>query len=353
MKSIILRPRHSFHVLREELSNLNIDLEGRDILIGFNEPAERATKQGDTISYPLNARLPSYFLPAVDVARSQKNRPQFYIVSGVTVALKWSASSHEERLRMITHNKIKFDFLQHFFENFFPETFSMIEYHVSQDPLRVSDEKFLEIWNVIENLHPEKSIEIKKTLARFKHPGRFNTSTQQEGEIERYLSENKEELLDGIKYAISHLFACGDVNFDGDYYINPKGFASIGGHQEVHFNEVRNLAFEVVEKYGQKFFDVPTQLRNNLQIIIDKHENNPPPYSGATKGRSSERELDEATYENARGIDYYDSRPKLQSDMDYIYKHVPKEKYAAFWEQYRTRYNDLKSRYEEAYKVEL
>jgi len=353
MKSITLKPRTPFHIFREELNDLSIDLEERDILIGFNEPGEKTTKNGRVISSPLNARLPSYFLPAVDIARKQKKRPQFYIVSGINVALKWSATSEKERLRMLTQNKIKFDFLKQFFEKFFPETFSIIEYHVSQDPLRVSDEKILEIWNAIENLHPTKSKEIKKTLARFKHPGRFNISEQQNSELEEYLSENKQELLNAIKYAISHLFACGDVNFDGDYYINPKGFASIGGHQEAYFNEVRNLAFEVVKKNGQKFFDLPTRLRNNIQIIVDKHQNTPPPYSGATKGRSNERELDEATYENALSINYYDTRPKLQSDMEYIYQHVPKEKYAAFWDHYRDRYLDLKSQYEVAYKIKL
>ena len=65
------------------------------------------------------------------------------------------------------------------------------------------------------------------------------------------------------------------------------------------------------------------------------------------------RELDEVTYENARALDYYDSRPKLQPDMEYIYQHVSKRTYKKFWREYEERYRGLKARYQEAYGVKM
>ncbi|MBT6334755.1 MAG: hypothetical protein HOJ29_02050, partial [Candidatus Magasanikbacteria bacterium] len=150
-----------------------------------------------------------------------------------------------------------------------------------------------------------------------------------------------------------HLFAFGDINFEGNYYINPKGFASIGGSQERYFNEIRNLAFDCLHDVAHTIFGQSVLLRDNVQIIVEKEQQVPPPYTGSTKGNTRKRMVDEVTYENRLDLSYYETRKKLQSDMNYLYSHVPKEKYEAFWNKYQKKYNNLKLRYEEAYQIKL
>lgn len=347
-----LKPRRPYIVSRARLLRQSIDIGGRDLIIGFNEPSKKTSKTTAGLFSQLNARLPVYFLPAVDTARMQSVRPQLYIVSGINIAMRWNVSNEEQRLKLLAYNKIKFDFLKRFFETFFPETFSVVEYIVSQDPLRISEEKFLEIWKVLERVYPRRMKRLVETLAHFKHP-EWSTNGRPHKKLYAFVEENRHELEDSFKYAIAHLFVFADINFDGNYYLNPRGFASIGGHQERFFNEVRNLAFDLITKYPTLLSDRELLVRDNVQIVIDEHVNAPPPYSGATRGNSKRRESDEVTYENGRKLEYYDVRPKLISEMNYLYRHIPRQTYEEFWERYRATYERLKSRYEEAYSIEL
>jgi len=353
MKTIKLQPREPYNISLSELGEQVLDIGGRDIVIGFNEPSPKAGKGGEKLYSTLNARLPVYFLPAIDIAIGQKRRPQFYIMSGINIAMKWNANSEEERVKMLAQNKIKFDFLKSFLDTFYPDTFSIVEYVVAQDPLRISEGKLAEIWVMIEKAYPTRSNELKKVFARFKKPNKFNSKDGEQTELQKFTTAQNKELMDAIKYSISHLFVFGDTNFQGNYYLNPNGFASIGGHQEKYFNEVRNLAFEVLKNDPSGFFEQPVILRDNVQITIEKADEIPTPYSGSTKGNSKRLVLDEATYENELDLVYYDDRPKLKPDMDYLYRHVPRDKYQKFWNDYKVRYLDLKSRYEEAYQTSL
>ncbi len=339
MKSIKIDPRTPYHIHRSKLGQQIVDIGGRDIIIGFNEPAPKLGKGGNSIYSILNARFPTYFLPAIDIATQQKVRPQFYIVSGINVAMKWSASTEEERLIMLAHNKIKFDFLKSFLDTFYSGPFSNIEYIVSKDPLEISEQKLMQIWEIIERQNPDRAKELKEVFFKFKGDRMFDSES--------------DSLMDSIKYAVSHLFAFGDINFEGNYYLNPKGFASIGERQEEYFNEVRNLAFEGLKANSNKIFDQPIISRDNVQIILEKDKNAPPSYNGATKGNSKRRVLDEVTYENNLELTYYDERPNLKPDMDYLYKHISKERYQRFWSDYHARYKILKSKYEETYKITL
>ena len=110
MNKVILEPRKPYYISRANLDKECIDIGGRDIIIGFNEPAPKVEKGGRKLYSTLNARLPAYFLPAVDVAMKQPKRPRFYLMSAINIAMKWSARSEKERHTMLAHNKIKFDF---------------------------------------------------------------------------------------------------------------------------------------------------------------------------------------------------------------------------------------------------
>lgn len=350
MSKVILKPRKPYLISRDKMLKRDIDIGGRDLIIGFNEPGVRSGKGADELFAQLNARLPAYFLPAVDLASMQVHRPQLYIVSGINMAMRWNVTSEEQRLKILAYNKMKFDFLKRFFDTFFPETFSVIEYIVSQDALRISEGNLLEIWNHLEMSYPRRMKKLVERLAHFKHPEWFREGRVTD-KLKKFTETHRDELEDSFKYAIAHLFALGDINFDGNYYINPHGFASIGGYQEQFFNEVRNLAFDLLKKYPYLLSGRELLVRDNVQIVIN--EQVPPPYTGATRGNSRRRELDEVTYENGRGLNYYDTRPRLEPDMSYLYRHVPRQTYEDFWREYRSRYELLKSRYAEAYHVEL
>lgn len=325
----------SWLVSRQELSEASFDIQGRDLVIGFNEQAPRSLVEDSWFSPPLNARLPAYFLPAVDLAQQQEKRPRLFVLSAINLAMKWNAASSEDQSRMLVFNKIKFDFLQHFFETFFPETFSIIEYVVAQDPLRVKDKTYLRLWKKIKRRYPEKVLELEQVFERF--------PLNKHGRHKKTLA---------IKYALAHLFVMGDLNFDGNYYLNPKGFVSIGGHQERHFNEVRDMALDVLDSKMEVLFDASVTQLDNLKIVITDPKT-PPPYNGATRGNHARRRLDEVTFENQRALVYYKDRPRLQEDMEYIYDHVGKKSYEKFWKAYTSTYNDLKKRYQEAYQIIL
>lgn len=347
-----LKVRSPYITSRAGLIENPVDIGGRDIIIGFNEPAVRSGKQSSELYAQLNARLPAYFIPAVDVAKSQKTRPMLYVASGINLAMRWNAKNDKQKRMLLAHNKIKFDFLQNFFSRFFPDDFSVIEYAVVQDPIRVPEDTLTELWQAIAKKYPERAEYVKFALARFSHP-EWSSGKEGKEKLETYVREQTGELEDSFKYALAHSFTFGDINFDGNYYLNPNGFASIGGHQEKYFNEMRNLAFEFVDLLRELCKGQEILTRDNVQIIIEEPASVPPPYSGATRGNSKSREFDEVTYENGRDLEYYDDRPKLQPDMEYIYQHIPRGVYEKFWLEYKGRYKDLKGRYQEAYKLIL
>ena len=103
----------------------------------------------------------------------------------------------------------------------------------------------------------------------------------------------------------------------------------------------------VLKHRAGEIFDQSIIVRDNAQIIIEKEEKTPPPYSSSTRGSSKNRRLDEVTYNNNLELNYYDNRPKLKPDMDYIYSHIPRKEYEKFWESYRKQYQNMETKYKE------
>lgn len=336
---------------RNDLCNANIDIGGRTIIVGFNEPRFKKPQKGieeRNIDSKLNARFVSYFLPAIEVAQMQMRRPRFFVVSGLNMALKWNAETDHHRKVMMASNAIKIDFLQKFFERFFPETFSLVEYIVPQDILKVPEQKFLALWKLIEKRYPREMLDIRFQLTRFLYPRQFNVRTYDELDEAQRERLGEVDASTAFKYAIGHLFAFGDVNFEGNYIHNPMGYLSIGGEAEHFFNVVRKFAFELLREYGELFFDRELVVFENPKIVLRNEYRTPPPYNGMFDSDG----LAEVTYENDRDIDFYDTQKKLKGQMAYIYEHlVPQEEYRSFWENYRSRYFALKERYREAYDI--
>jgi hypothetical protein len=345
---------HEITIKRSSLKEIKIDIEGRDILIGFNEPPfKKSQKSGQAdLDSKLNARFISYFLPAVQVANNQKKRPRLFVVSGLNMALKWNASSLKQQKIMTINNNLKFDFLARFFENFYPKTFSLIEFVVAQDPIKTDDEKLLKVWKILEKKYPTQIEEIKLNLARFRKPKLFNTKHLRP-EAKKYLKSNKLELLNSFKYAISHLFALGDINFEGNIIHNDLGYLTIGGSQEKVFNLVRKFASEVIPGAANDLFEKELIIKNNIRLVLEKEIETPPAYTGYYKNnRSGKPQLEEVTYENKRQLNFYDKHKSLHLDMNYIYKNfISQSEYQKFWNHYRKSYYGLKARYEEAYGV--
>ncbi len=340
---------------RAALQDAAIDIGGRDIIIGFNEPTLRASLEGGQrdLDAKLNARFITYFLPAVEIARMQPRRPRLIVVSGLNVALKWNAHSEREKTMMTINNNLKFDFLKIFFEKFYPDTFSIVEYIVSQDPLKIDEAQLLQLWNLIAAKHPKELDEIKLDLARFKRPTLFFDQHLSE-EARAYLDSNNPELLNSFKYAMAHLLAFGDLNFEGNVIHNPIGYLSIGGVQEQTFNTIRSLAYDVLTDLKQDFFDQPVIAKQNLKLILQNQFKTPPPYNGYYTKHNGRLTLDEVTYENNRTVDFYDRHKKLQSELQYMYEHfISKTDYQQFWNNYKPRYVELKNRYQEAYRVRV
>ncbi len=105
---------HQITIPRDDLATTYIDIESRDIIIGYNEPALRYSHhklQEPDLDAKLSARLPIYFLPTIQIARMQKRRPRLLLTSGVNMALKRSATSDIQRAIMLADNTIKRDFL--------------------------------------------------------------------------------------------------------------------------------------------------------------------------------------------------------------------------------------------------
>lgn len=322
---------------RDELATTPVDIGGRDIVIGFNEPRiKKSNKDIDTpdLDSKLNARLPAYFLPAVDIAHKQNNRPILYIVSGIVAALKWNSNTDRQKKLLVMNHSLKKDFLEHFFETFYPNTFSIVDCITMQDPLKIEEKKLLKLWEKIKERYPNDIEEIEEVLKRYSK------------------SETDEESIsDGIKYAVSHIFGMGDLNFEGNYIHNPVGYASIGGEKELLFNKVRLYAVDVLKEHAEEFFGRSVEAKDNISIIVKNNHNVPPPYSGSTISKHGVREIDEVTYENNRQLNYYETHKKLHEDIEYIYNHVGKDEYQTFWNEYKPRYEDLKARYIEAYNI--
>lgn len=342
---------------RGDLINNTIDIGGRDILIGFNEPAFKVScenKENEIgLDSKLNARFITYFLPAVEVAKMQKKRPRLILISGLNFALKWNAQTETEKKIMTINNNLKFDFLKNFFDKFYPETFSTIDCIIAQDPIKISEDKLLRIWKLLEEKYPEEIYEIKLDLARFKKPKLFNQELLSQEAIE-YLNSKDPLLLNSYKYAISHLLALGDINFESNYIHNPVGYLSIGGIQEKTFNVIRNYAHELLKILGDDFFDRKIIIKNNLKLIIENKEKTPPPYNGYYRKNGDRIFLDEVTYENGFDLDFYDEHKKLRYEMQYMYENlISKDDYHKFWNEYKSRYFYLKDKYKEAYNLEI
>jgi hypothetical protein len=342
------------HIARRDLIKHKLDAGGRDFLIAFNEPAFKFSQHGlpaGDLDSKLNARLPSYFLPLVTAAKKQSFRPRLYVVSGLNMALKWNAQNEYQRKVMTIDNNLKMDFIQTFFERFFYDDFSAIEYIVSQDPIKVSDAKLFSLWRVLERRYPLEVEELKLTLAKYKRPKLFNGKQLSE-EAKEFLSSQDEELMNAFKYAVSHLFVMADINFEGNYIHNPIGYLTVGAPTEKVFNTIRDLALRVLEDIAELVFEREVIYKDNIRLIISTQTGAPAPYNGSFESFGTHKQrLTEVTYENEEPLDFYDGFSKLKPDMEYIYEFIPEEQYKKFWDSYKTRYFELKKRYREAYKL--
>jgi hypothetical protein len=341
-------------VSRQKLNAHKWDIGGRDLFVAFNEPAFRFSRknllEGD-LDAKLNARLPSYFLPLVAVAMKQPKRPRMFVVSGLNMALKYNAQNDRQKTIMMINNYLKLDFLRVFFETFFADQFSIIEYIVAQDPIKIPDDKLLMLWKVLERRHPQQIEELKLTFAKYKRPRLFGGPELSE-EAKAFLNSQEEELIGAFKYAVSHLFVMADINFEGNYIHNPVGYLSVGGSNEKEFNVIRQLAFDTLQDIAELVFEREVIYKDNLRLVVETKPHAPAPYSGAFRTFGEKRlELTEVTYENGADMDFYNDYDKLKPDMNYIYEFIPKERYQEFWLSYRDRYFDLKQRYREAYKL--
>jgi hypothetical protein len=339
---------------RRKLSKQKWDIGGRDLLVGFGEPAFKLSRKNlieADLDAKLNARLPSYFLPLVEIARKQTKRPHMFVVSGLNMALKWNAQNDRQRAIMMIDNYLKLDFLRTFLEAFFPDSFSVIEYIVAQDPIKITDQKILALWKILERRYPEEVKELKLTLAKYKRPHLFG-NTKLSPEAEAFLGSQNEELINAFKYAVAHLFVMADINFEGNYVLNPVGYLTVGGPSEKTFNTIRDLALRILQDIAELVFERDVIYKDNIRLIVDTKTQAPVPYNGYYRSYGTDKlELAEVTYENGESLDFYDQYDKLKPDMRYIYEFIPKDRYQAFWLSYRDRYFELKQRYREAYKL--
>lgn len=342
---------HQTIIERCLLKETDIDIEWKTILIWFNEPKFKISNKdiniGDTDS-KLNARFITYFLPAVEIARKQKVRSRFFIVSWLNMALKRNAENEEQKKIMMANNNLKIDFLKSFFESLFPNDFSLIEYIVPQDILKVPESKFLSLWHLIVKKYPKEIQEIRFQLTKFLYPKQFNTKTYKElTTIQKKELESVDASI-AFKYAIWHLFALGDINFEGNYIHNPNWYISIWWEAEVFFNEIRGIAYDVLKDFWSLIFDREVVVFDNYRLVLKNEYKVPPPYNGMFWNEW----LLEVTYENNRDLSFYDKEKKLRGQMEYMYSNIiQKETYQDFRNNYRSRYFDLKEKYREAYNI--
>lgn len=338
---IYAKEGETIHTSHNDLFSTRVDINGQDIIIGFNEPAFK--KSIDTLDIadldsPLNARLITYFLPAVQIAKMQKTRPRLIIVTGINAALRYNANNEREKKIMYRNNLLKMKFIEETLEKFFPNTFSLIETRHVYDFLKISETKLDQLWDVFTKRYPKQIGPLAESLSRFSGGGQVQT--------------NLEKLKIAFRYGILHIFTLGDVNLDYDFIHADKGYCSIGEHQEVVFNKIREIGYELLKDLGGVIFDREVYCFNNAKIIVESEGHVPPPYNGAFRSHNNKTKLDEVTYENNQSLSYYDERPRLKPHMDYLYKIIPRDVYEKYWNDYRARYLEYKSRYNEAYQIQ-
>lgn len=337
----------------DNLFTTTLDLDGRDIVIAFNEPAFKATHKNatPTLDAKLNARILAYFLPAVQIAQTQKKRPRLIIVSAVNTALRWNAHSEHERKIMMADNELKVDFIVHAIEHFFPDTFSLVHVRQLNDFMKISERKLDLIWNIFEKRYPEEIQKLKHHFLRFKNPKAY-TEILSGSDIEKVLHTHESVLRNAFRYAIVHLFGLGDINLSYDYIHNPKGYCSIGEHNEAVFNIIRKIGYTILKDIGEAIFDQEVFCFDNAKIVIKDEQNAPPPYNGASRTTNGTTSLDEVTFENKLPLEYYDTRPRLSPSMQYLYRIIPQDIYVKYWDTYRGTYYEKKERLREAYAID-
>ena len=111
------------------------------------------------------------------------------------------------------------------------------------------------------------------------------------------------------------------------------------------------MGYELLKKRPELLPAGEISFFDNMKVIIETPEKLPPPYNGAHREVKGKDDLDEVTYENSRGLGYYDDRPRHKIAMNYVYSLIPRADYEKFWNEYRIRYEDLKQRHLEAYEI--
>ncbi len=325
-------------IKHDDLFKKNIDIKSSDIIIGINEPAFKKSNTKMLIAdldSPLNARLITYFLPAVQIARMQSKRPRLIIITGINVALKYNSNNEHQRKIMYRNNILKLQFIDDTLKYFFPDVFSIVEIRQTFDFMKITENKLDELWEISEKRYPEKIKILKDKLIQFSNIN----------------GQNENNIKNAFRYAIIHLFALGDINIDNDFIHNNSGYCSIGEHQELYFNTIRNIGYDILKDIGEIFFEREVHCYKNLKIIIEDEGHVPPPYNGSFRSSRDKTFLDEVTFENSKPLSYYDDRPRLKPHMDYLYKIIPKDKYNEYWKNYKDKYLKLKKRYNEAYNI--
>ena len=209
----------------------------------------------------------------------------------------------------------------------------------------------ISLWKVLERRYPKEIKDLKLTLAKYKRPQLFNTETLSH-EADKFLASSDADLIGAFKYAVSHLFVLADINFEGNYIHNPTGYLTIGGPTEETFNAIRGMALQVLEDIAEVVFERDVIYKDNMRLIIDSKTHAPVPYNGSFESYGNDKlRLGEVTYENSEPLSFYDGRDKLKPDMEYVYSLVGRDEYEEFWNDYKTRYFELKNRYREAYNL--
>lgn len=339
-RKVILEKGKTLRLSHDDLFTTQIEIREQDILVGFNEPAFRKsdeTEETFDLDSPLNARLITYFLPAVQIAQMQQKRPRLIIVTGINAALRYNARNDDERKVMYRNTMLKLRFITETLEKLFPQTFSIIEVRHAYDFLKIPESKLDDLWTLFTKRYPEKMKPLEAELSRF--VGRGESVV------------DGEKLQIAFRYSILHIFVLGDINLDYDFIHPAQGYCSIGEHQESVFNTIRELGYIILKDFGRIIFDREVYSYNNSKVIIDSIGHIPPPYNGVFRTTKTKTMLDEVTYENKLLLSHYDSRPRLKPHMDYLYKIIPHEVYEKYWHDYKPRYTELKYRFNEAYGI--
>lgn len=131
--------------------------------------------------------------------------------------------------------------------------------------------------------------------------------------------------------------------FEGNHMFNQRGYFTIGGSSEKVFNEIRELAYNLLKDVAEIVFEREVIYMDNFKLIIKQDNHVPAPYNGYFKSYGSNKlRLEEVTYENRETLDFYDQHKDLKPDMEYIYGNfIPRKEYEKFWNSYRERYFDL------------